>query len=476
MYDEKIELLIDGRWLSSPDTEALVNPATEEQIATIPCATEAQLDEALEASACAFKKWKVVPPTQRAAVLHQAAQLIEQRKESIARTLTMENGKILAEALGEVQFAADAVHWYAEEGKRAYGRVIPSQRTGVRQLTLKEPVGPALGFAAWNFPATNVTLKIAGALAAGCSIIVKPSNETPGTAVAIARCFQDAGLVAGALNIVLGPPAQISKRLIASRIPKQVSLTGSTPVGKLLQRQAADTLKRCTMELGGHAPAIVFSDADLPKTIAALVASKFRNAGQVCTSPTRFYVQQDVYEQFVHLFTQETSRLVLGNGLDSGTQMGPLITATRQNIMDRIIVDAQAHGATVTTGGTRNEGKGYFYNPTVLRDVSDSADIMINEPFGPLVPITPFGEFDEVIARANSLPFGLASYVFTTSGKNAMRASEALEAGLVGINNTSVHEVETPFGGINESGYGHESGPEGLEAYLRTKFIAEAQY
>jgi succinate-semialdehyde dehydrogenase/glutarate-semialdehyde dehydrogenase len=475
MYSEKLELLIDGAWVQGGDNRSgpLVNPATGEEIARVPHATKDDLDRALAGADRAFKTWKRTTAAHRWEVLSRAADLIEERKQQIARTLTLENGKSLAEAAGEVQFCADATRWYAEEGKRAYGRIVPARSVDVRQMVFKEPVGPALGFAAWNFPAGNVTLKIAAALAAGCTIIVKPSDETPGTAVAIGRCFQDAGVPAGALNIVLGPPAPISELLIASPIPRKVSLTGSTPVGKLLQRLAADTLKRCTMELGGHAPVIVFEDADLEKALDVLVAAKYRNAGQVCTSPTRFYVHEKVYDRFVSGFVERSSRIVVGDGTEQGTVMGPLITSKKLDQMDEYVQDAVNKGAKLMLGGKRLDRAGNFYAPTVLKDVPDNARLMVEEPFGPLAQIAPFDTLENVVARANSLPFGLAAYVFTRDLATASNVGEALDAGVVGINHTSVHEAETPFGGVNESGYGAESGIEGLEAYFRTKMITE---
>src|SRR6195952_5911393 len=475
MYNEKIELLIDGAWRQGSDGETLplLNPATGSEIALIPCASIEDLDRALNATQRAFEEWKQLTAAQRWTLLSKAADLLDARKPEIARILTEENGKSLNEANGEVGFCVDAIRWYAEEGKRAYGRIIPSRNPLVRQSVLKEPVGPALGFAAWNFPAGNVALKIAGALAAGCSIIVKPSNETPGTAVSIVRCFQDAGIPAGVIGLVFGPPGPISEYLIGSPIPKKVSLTGSTPVGKMLQKLAAETLKRCNMELGGHAPVLVFEDAELDYTVDMLVAAKFRNAGQVCTSPTRFYVHTRIYDRFVARFVERTRGLIVGNGLDDGVQAGPMISERRLAAVHDLVLDAVQHGAKIGTGGKRLQRDGYFYAPTVLTDVPDSARIMHEEPFGPLAPITRFDTFDEVVQRANSLPFGLAAYVFTRDGSMAARASEALDAGQVGVNNTSVHEVETPFGGVNESGYGHESGIEGLDAYLRTKMISD---
>ena len=477
MFNEKIELLIDGAWClgSEGETLPLLNPATGEEIATIPCASIEDLDRALIATQRAFEEWKQLTAAQRWTLLSKAADLLEVRKPEISRVLTQENGKSLQEATGEVQFCVDAIRWYAEEGKRAYGRIIPARNPLVRQSVLKEPVGPALGFAAWNFPAGNVALKIAGALAAGCSIIVKPSNETPGTAVSIVRCFQDAGIPAGVIGLVFGPPGPISEYLIGSPIPKKVSLTGSTPVGKMLQKLAADTLKRCTMELGGHAPVLVFEDANLERALDQLVAAKFKNAGQVCTSPTRFFIHRSIYEQFIAGFVERTKRLVIGNGLEQGVVMGPLITERRLDNMDALVADAVAKGAKVLTGGSRLEREGFFFAPTVMRDVPDDALIMVDEPFGPLAPLTVFDTFEEVIQRANALPYALAAYIFTRDGTTAARASQAVEAGVVGINHMSVHEAETPFGGFNESGYGHESGLEGLDAYLRTKMVADAQ-
>ncbi|ATN37054.1 NAD-dependent succinate-semialdehyde dehydrogenase (plasmid) [Rhizobium sp. ACO-34A] len=475
MYSEKLELLIDGVWSAGSEGkgEDLINPATGEVLARLPHASAADLDRALEASAKGFKVWKAMTAQQRAVIMNKAADLIEARKNEIARTLTQENGKPLAEATGEVQFSADATRWYAEEGKRAYGRIVPARLPGVRQMVFKEPIGPVAAFAAWNFPASNVIRKIAGALGAGCSIILKPAEETPGTAVAFGRCFQEAGVPAGVINIVFGVPAEVSSHLLRSPITRKVSLTGSTAVGKILQKQAADTLKRCTMELGGHAPVIVHADADLEKTLDTIVAAKFRNAGQVCTSPTRFFVHESLYETFIDGFAARVSRIRIGNGLDEGVQMGPMIAARRLDVMDGLVADAKAKGAGVVTGGERLGNKGYFYAPTLLRDVPEDARIMSEEPFGPLAPTTRFSTFDEVIERANSLPYGLASFVFTRDMGLAQKTEMALDAGLVGVNHTMVSTPETPFGGVNESGYGSESGIEGLEAYMRTKFVTE---
>ena len=474
-YDETIELLIDGVWCQGSEgaSEALENPATGETLATVPHASDADLARALDAAERGFKVWKAMTAQARYTLMMKAADLIEARKERIGRLLTMENGKPLAEAVPEVQFAADATRWYAEEGKRAYGRLVPARMPDVRQMVIKEPVGPVVAFAAWNFPSSNVIRKIAGALGAGCSIIVKPAEETPGTAVAIARCFQEAGLPAGVLNVVFGVPSHVSEVLLASPIPKAVTLTGSTAVGKQLARLAADTLKRCTMELGGHAPVIVHADADLDLAVNTLVAFKFRNAGQVCTSPTRFFVHESLYAPFVDRFTAQAAALKVGDGLDAGTQMGPMIARRRLAAMEALVADAVAKGAVLKTGGRRIGNQGHFFAPTVLADVPADAAIMSTEPFGPVAPLTRFADFDEVIARANALPYGLASFVFTRSGALAARTEAALDAGLVGVNHMAVSTPETPFGGVNESGYGSESGIEGLDAFLRTKFVTE---
>lgn len=475
MYDIALKLLINGEWRDGSEgkSEPVLNPATGEVLGQLPHASVADLDEALAAAAAGFKVWKTKTAQERYVIMMKAADLIDQRKEAIGRILTLENGKPLAEAVGEVAFSADATRWYAEEGKRAYGRIVPARLPGVRQIVLKEPVGPVLGFAAWNFPASNVIRKISGALGAGCSIIVKPAEETPGTAIALTQCFIDAGLPAGVINVVFGVPAEVSSHLIASPVAKKVSLTGSTQVGKVLQKLAATTVKRTTMELGGHAPVIVFEDADLDNAIATLVAFKFRNAGQVCTSPTRFYIHESLYDRFVEGFAQRVATLKVGNGIDADTQMGPMIAERRLAVMDELVQDAVAKGAKVVAGGKRLERDGYFFAPTLLADVSDDARIMNEEPFGPIAPVTRFSTYDEVMTRANSLPFGLASFIFTQSLATAAKAEADLEAGMVGVNHMMVSTAETPFGGINESGFGSESGVEGLDAFLRTKFVTE---
>ncbi len=475
MYQEKIELLINGRWCQGSEGKGqpLFNPATEAILAEVPHASESDLEEALLSSAEGFKLWRDTSAIDRQTIMEKAARLMEDRIDEISKTLTMEMGKPLAESKIEMDFVIAVTRWYAEEGKRAYGRLVPSRVPGARQMVMKEPVGPSCAFVAWNFPGTNVIRKVAGALGAGCSMLIKPSEETPGTAVAIARCFQDAGLPPGVLNIVFGIPDKVSRHILGSWIPRKMSFTGSVPVGKHLQKLAAETMKRCTMELGGHSPVIVFDDADIERALDITAGFKFRNAGQVCISPTRFFIQDRVYKSFLEGFTERARSLKVGNGLDDGIQMGPLVDARRLPIMQDFVDDACDHGATIRTGGERIGNLGYYYAPTVLSDVPDKAKVMIEEPFGPIAPITHFNALDDVVERANSLPFGLASYVFTSDGDKATKIGQALETGLVGVNHAMVATPETPFGGINESGYGSEGGVEGLDAFLRTKFVTE---
>ncbi|MEL6373747.1 MAG: NAD-dependent succinate-semialdehyde dehydrogenase [Pseudomonadota bacterium] len=475
MAYENIEMLIDGTFTkgSSGKAEDIFNPATEEVIGQTPHASADDLDKALQASAKGFETWRKMTALQRQAIMNKAADLLEARADDVAANLTMEMGKPLGEAKMELGFAIDVLRWYGEEGKRAYGRIIPPRIPGARQMMVKEPVGVACAFVAWNFPAVNVMRKVAGALGAGCSLIIKASEETPATCVAISRAFQEAGLPDGVLNTVFGVPDDVSRHILGSEIPKKLSFTGSIPVGKHLQKLAAETLKRCTMELGGHAPVIVFNDADIDSAVSAIAAHKFRNAGQVCVSPTRFYVQENVFDEFVDKFTAKTEAIKVGNGLEEGVQMGPLVAARRLEVMETFVADAKEHGAEVVTGGERMGNQGYFYKPTVLKNVPEEAMIMNEEPFGPLAPMNAFKDYDEVVERSNRLPFGLASYAFTQDSATSKRLGRDIDSGLLAVNGVGVSMPETPFGGVNESGYGSEGGVEGLDAFLRTKFISE---
>jgi succinate-semialdehyde dehydrogenase/glutarate-semialdehyde dehydrogenase len=471
-----LELYIDGQWLNGDGRagEDVINPATEKPLARLPHASSADLDRALEAAKKGFAVWRAVSAYERAKVMRKAADLMRERHETIAKILVQEEGKAYPEARAEVRTSADIIEWYAEEGRRAYGRIVPGSFKGIRQIVVQEPVGIVAAFTPWNFPALTPARKIGGALAAGCSLILKASEETPGACVEMVRCFADAGLPPGVLNLVFGVPANISEHLIAKDDVRKISFTGSIPVGKHLAALAAKGMKRATMELGGHSPVVVFADADPEKSADTIAAYKYRNAGQVCISPTRFYVQEPVYSRFLARFTDYAKSLKLGDGLEKGVGMGPLANARRIDAMDSFVNDAKARGGKIASGGQRRGNQGYFYEPTVITDVPDDCKIMTQEPFGPLAPVVTFKTFDEVVERANSLPFGLAAYAFTGSAQTANMIGDALQSGMVGVNSINVSTPETPFGGIKESGYGSEGGIEGLQAYLNTKFISQA--
>ncbi len=470
-----LKLLIDGEWRDSGSntTEPVYNPANGEVLGHLPHASTSDLNDALEASQRGFDIWSRKSALERQNVIDATCALMRERRDDICSLLTLEMGKPFPEACAEYDFAVDTLKWYGEEAKRAYGRIIPARAPNFRTQVYKEPIGPSVAFVAWNFPATNVIRKVAGAVAAGCSIIIKPSEETPATAIEIARCFQDAGLPAGVLNVVFGVPAEVSSHLLSSPIPKKLSVTGSTAVGKLLTKMAADTLKRCTMELGGHAPVIVAADADVEQAIANMVAAKARNAGQVCTSPTRFLIEEPVYDQFVEGFADAFSKVKIGNGLDEGVQMGPLIANRRVDWMDELVSDATSKGARLVTGGHRIGNEGAFYAPTVLADVTPDMKAMIEEPFGPMVLMMPVASVEDALTEANRVEVGLAAYGFTQSQAKALKIQQELNFGVIGINQPGVSLPEAPFGGVNETGYGSEGGIEGLETFMRTKFVNE---
>jgi succinate-semialdehyde dehydrogenase/glutarate-semialdehyde dehydrogenase len=476
MSYEKLELLINGKWKMGSENKAepVINPATNEVIGDLPHASKKDLDEALESNLEAFKLWKKESPLNRQKIIENACRNLESKFDQVATNLTIEMGKPLAEAKGELAVGLDVLRWYGEEGKRAYGRIVPSRMSNMSQTVIKEPIGPVIAFVAWNFPVMNVVRKIGGALAAGCTITIKPSEETPGTAIAIGRAFMDAGLPPGVLNIVFGVPSEVSEHLCGSKIPRKLSFTGSIPVGKHLQKLAADNMIRCTMELGGHSPLMVFDDTDIDMAAKISVAGKFRNAGQVCVSPTRFLVQDTVKEQFIRAVINETNKIKVGNGLDDGINMGPLIAERRIDIMKDFVNDAVENGANIEMGGNRMNLEGSFFAPTILTNVSDNTKIMNEEPFGPLLPIDTFNSVDEVIDRANRLDFGLASYAFSNDPKIVSFLKSEIQAGLLAVNSTVVSTPETPFGGIKQSGYGSEGGIEGIDAFLVTRFISES--
>ncbi len=465
-------LLINGRKLGSTGrvTRPVRNPASGAVIAELPCATRADLDTAIESAASGFRRWKAISPMERGKILGKAASLLRERSESIAQTMTMEQGKPVEEARWEVAWTADIIDWQAEEGRRSYGRVIPTSSGGLG-IVVKEPIGPVASFAPWNLPALIPGRKIATALAAGCSCVLKPDEEVPLTALKVADAFLDAGVLPDALSIVFGEPSEISTHLIASPVIRKVSFTGSSRVGKLLAALSADGIKKLTMELGGHAPTIIFDDVDLDHVVAQCAPYKFMNAGQICSAPTRFYVQATIHDDFVDKITRAAGNLKVGDGLDPATQMGPMANPRRIDAMERLVADAVKAGAKLTTGGSRIGGDGYYWQPTVLAHVPESAAVMNHEPFGPIVVTAPFNDEEEVLAQSNRLPLGLAGYVFTNRGDRASRIANALETGIVGINNFAVFMPEAPFGGIKESGYGSEGGTEGIEAYLTSKFI-----
>ncbi|GEC16734.1 NAD-dependent succinate-semialdehyde dehydrogenase [Nitrobacter winogradskyi] len=475
MSYQDTSLLIDGRWRpgASGRTIAVLNPATEEQIGTVAHADRADLDEALAAADKGFKIWRAVAPFERARIMRRAAVLMRERVERIATLMTMEQGKVLAEARIETLAAADVIEWFAEESRRAYGRVIPARGPGIYQIAIKEPVGPAAAFTPWNFPINQVCRKLSAALAAGCSIIVKAPEETPASPAELLRAFVDAGVPDGVINLVFGVPAEISEYLIPHPVIRKISFTGSTAVGKRLAALAGLHMKRATMELGGHAPAIVFDDADIASAVKIISGAKFRNAGQVCIAPTRLLVQDKVYKDFVDQFTEAAKAVRVGNGLDPDSTMGSLANSRRVSAVEGFVQDAVGKGGRLATGGHRVGNKGYFFEPTVLADVSKDARAMNEEPFGPLALISPFSSLDEAVEESNRLPYGLASYAFTSSTRTATAIGAAIESGMVAINNVALALPENPFGGVKDSGYGSEGGIEAMESYLITKFISQ---
>ena len=469
---------IGGEWRGGAGNRRwpVVNPATGETLAMLPLATEAEIDAALAAAETGFAAWRPMTALERFAVLRRASDLMRARAAEIGEVLTLEQGKPLAESIREVTLSADIIDFLAEEGKRAYGRVVPSRSADIlSQAVMKVPVGPVAALTPWNFPANLPSRKIGGALAAGCSCILKPAENTPGTAVKLVECFAEAGLPAGVLNLILGEPGPISARLIASPITRKVSFTGSIAVGKEIGKLAAAGMKRYTPELGGHAPVIILADADIEKVVALSVTAKYRNAGQICTSPTRFLVAKPAYGRFVEAFAAAAKAIKLGDGRQRETGMGPLAHERRLAAMERCVAGARKAGARIVAGGERLDRPGFFFAPTVMADVPLDAPVMQDEPFGPIAAIRPFNDAAEAVAIANALPYGLAAYLFTADLGRAHALSAALEAGMVGVNHFGVSQPETPFGGVKESGYGSESGAEGLLGYMDTKLISLAR-
>ena len=471
-----VQLYIDGHWREGAAARKLpvLNPATGELMGELACAETADLEEVAEAANRGFDVWRKISAFDRYKMMRKAAQLLRDRVETVAQLMTMEQGKPLAEARMEVMAGADTIDWFAEEGRRAYGRVIPARQMDVYQLVIKEPVGPVAAFTPWNFPINQIVRKLSAALAAGCSIIVKAPEETPASPAELIRAFIDAGVPAGVVNLVYGDPAHISTYLIAHPAIRKISFTGSTPVGKQLAAMAGQHMKRMTMELGGHAPVIVFNDADIALAAKTMAASKFRNAGQVCVSPTRFLVQEGVFNEFVDQFVMHAEKLKVGNGMEAGINMGPLANPRRMAAMQNLVADAAQQNAKIKTGGKALGTAGNFWAPTVLTELPSSARAMTEEPFGPMALINPFKTFDDAVQEANRLPFGLAAYAWTRSARTAQQIAASVQTGMITINHLGLGMPETPFGGVKDSGYGSEGGTEALEAYLNPKFVSQA--
>ncbi len=474
MYPD-VQLFIDGQWRAGQDgrTQPVIDPATGQQLGTVAHASISDLDEALAATERGFATWRKTSAYDRYKTMQKAAHLLRERADPIARIMTQEQGKPLAEARAEVLSGADVIEWLAEEGRRSYGRLVPSRGADVEQKVVKEPVGPVAAFTPWNFPINQIVRKLSSALAAGCSIIIKAPEETPASPAELIRAFADAGVPAGVIGLVYGNPAEISSYLIAHPVIRKVTFTGSTPVGKQLAALAGQHMKRATMELGGHAPALVFDDADVDLAARVLATAKFRNAGQVCVSPTRILVQRGVYEAFLEKFVGLTREIKVGNGLDSTVTMGPVANDRRIPALVALVDDAKASGATLNAGGKAIDGPGYFFEPTVLSGLTPEMRIMNEEPFGPVALVVPFDTVEEAITESNRVPFGLASYAFTTSMKTAHALSTRIEAGMLSINHQGIGLPEVPFGGIKDSGYGSEGGTEAIEAYLNTKLVTQ---
>ncbi len=463
-------LYIGGQWKKAPG-QPVLNPADESVLGTVPTATQSDLDAALSVAAQGFKVWSRTSPLKRSEIILKAVALMRQRVEEMAVAMTLEQGKPIAQSRLEILRGCEIIEWDASEGRRVYGRVIPSE-PGMKHMVLRQPIGVGAAFSPWNFPMSSPARKVGGALSAGCSIILKASEETPAGAVQLVRAFHDAGLPPGVLNLVFGKPAEISEYLIPQDLIRLITFTGSIPVGKHLAEMAGRHMKPAIMELGGHAPVIVCDDVDPVATAATSVTGKTRNAGQVCVSPTRFFVEDAIYGKFTEAFTEKARAVKVGDGLDPTNQMGPLANHRRIEAMEMFVADAKAKGARLLAGGERLGNRGYYYPLTVLADLPDDARAMREEPFGPLALINPVKSLDDAIEKANALPYGLAAYAFTRSVRNADRLAEGIEVGNLSINNLVASIAETPFGGVKDSGYGREGGTEGLLHYTVVKNVS----
>jgi len=469
------QLFIGGKWCDAADGKHLpvLNPATGQEIGKVAHAGISDLDMALKAAQAGFFTWRDMPAIERRKIMHAAAQLLRDRADDIATVLTLEQGKPVGESKREVLAAAEIIDWFADESMRVYGRIVPPRHDlAVRHMVMKDPVGPVAAFTPWNFPINQVVRKLAAALAAGCSMIVKAPEETPAAPAALMRAFQDAGLPDNVLGLVFGNPAEISNYLIPHPVIRKVTFTGSTAVGKQLASLAGQHMKRVTMELGGHAPVIVCEDADIELAVKCSVASKFRNAGQVCIAPTRFLVHSSIADEFTAELIKYSDELNIGDGVADSTNMGPLANERRLGAMSEFTKDAVEQGATLALGGERIGSSGNFWKPTVLTNVPSAAKVFNDEPFGPMVAMREFDKLEEAIAEANRLPYGLAGYAYTSSLKNADLISRRVEVGLMWINMPTMASAEMPFGGVKDSGYGSEGGPEAMEPYLNPRAVS----
>ena len=470
------EMYIDGKW-TGKDLEQIdvINPATNELLATVPKGGEKEAKAAVDAASAAFPEWSKKTAEQRSDLLKKWHQLIDEEKKSIGKMMTKEQGKPLKEAIGEVDYANGFVAWYAEEAKRVYGETIPASQPNKRIFVQKQPVGVVAAITPWNFPAAMITRKIAPALATGCTVVLKPATQTPITAYKLVELAEKAGIPKGVINIITGSSSKIGKTWSDDERVRKVTFTGSTEVGKLLMRDAADTMKKISLELGGHAPLIVMEDADLDKAVEGIIASKFRNAGQTCVCTNRVYVHASIEKTVLEKLDAAVRKLRVGNGLEEGVDIGPLIDHPAIEKVEAHVQDAVERGGYVTQGGDNlQSGHGYYYQPTVIANATDSMLCMNEETFGPVVPVASFKSEEEAIKRANNTPFGLAAYVFTESISEAIRISEALEYGIIGLNDGSPSTPQAPFGGFKESGLGREGGPQGIEEFLETKYISLA--
>lgn len=465
-------MLIGGQWRDSAQRQDVLNPATETPVGSVPLASAQDLQDALQAAKEGLRVWRGTSPVARGQVLTRAAELLRSRVDAIAHALVLEQGKVLAGARGEVTRGCTLLDWDAAEGRRLYGRIIPGD-PHIRNSAVREPIGVVAAFSPWNAPFASPMRKIAGALAAGCSLVLKPAEETPASAWFIAQALQDAGLPAGVFNLVYGNPEEVSSTLIADPAVRMVTFTGSVPVGRKLSALAGQYLKPAIMELGGHAPVLICRDADPVAVAVKALVAKSVNSGQICVSPTRFFVEEPVFESFVQALAEGARAVRVGNGLDAASQIGPLTNGRRVAAIHELVEDARSRGARVLAGGQKPAGPGYFYPLTVLANVPDDARVMHEEPFGPLAVVNPIASLDEGIARANELPLGLAAYAFTESVKNLDAISTRVEVGSLAINHFSVSSAETPFGGIKDSGFGREGGIEGVEAYTVIKSISQ---